>query len=342
MAQGTYRGTYETGDPRAAAQAKAMGATIGGDGWWYKDGRKLSHKEADALANSTGTAVDNAHQQWGTGGLVDRNRNFVGNALKNVAPIAGVLTGGVGGVLLGGLGAAAGAGIRKGTNIGNIAKTGVENAMLTSGGQNLAASFGYNGPMSAVSQAAKAAPTRLAMAPAARLAGMGSGPGVSSLGQAPPLSLASPSSTSGTDMGFFGKLGKGLKGMFTGGDANKKSPWENALAVGQGAYDAYSGYKKDRAAEASDRRMGDYYNRAGDQREAESLRNYGLDAAKEARDARIQSLSEEDRKRILMIMQNRDEELSPVREQLMKAIMGGDSTLFGGSVMKGLGSKGYI
>ena len=155
---------------------------------------------------------------------------------------------------------------------------------------------------------------------------------------------ASPSSTSGTDMGFsFGKLGKGLKGMFTGGgDANKKTPWENALAVGTGAYDAFSGYKKDRAAEANDKRMGDYYNRTVDQREAESLRNYGLDAAKEARDARIQSLSEEDRKRILMIMQNRDAELSPVREQLMKAIMGGDSTLFGGSVMKGLGSKGYI
>ena len=339
MAQGTYRGTYETGDPRAAAQARAMGVTIGPDGWWYKDGRKLSHKEADALANSTGTAVDNAHQQWGTGGLVDRNRNFVGNALKNVAPIAGVLTGGVGGVLLGGLGAAAGAGIRKGTNIGNIAKTGVENAMLTSGGQNLAASFDYNGPMSAVSQAAKAAPPRLATAPAARLAGMGSGPGVSSLGQAPPLSLASPSSTSGNDMGFFKGLGSGLKKMFTGGG---KSPWLNALEVGTGAYDAYSGYKKDRAAEDNDKGMRDYYNRIVDQREAESLRNYGLDAAKEARDARIQSLSEEDRKRILMIMQNRDAELSPVREQLMKAIMGGDSTLFGGSVMKGLGSKGYI
>ena len=157
MAQGTYRGTYETGDPRAAAQARSMGATIGTDGWWYKDGRKLGHNEADALANSTGKAVDNAHQQWGTGGFVDRNRNFVGNALKNVAPIAGILTGGTAGVALGGLGAALGAGVRKGTNIGNIAKTGVENAMLTSSGQNLAAQFGYNGPMSQVGQAAKAA-----------------------------------------------------------------------------------------------------------------------------------------------------------------------------------------
>ena len=140
-------------------------------------------------------------------------------------------------------------------------------------------------------------------------------------------------------MGFFKTLGSGLKNMFTGGG---KSPWLNALEVGTGAYNAYSGYQKDRAAEANDKRMGDYYNRTVDQREAESLRDYGLAAAKEARDARIQSLSEEDRKRILMIMQNRDEEMSPVREQLMKAIMGGDSTLFGGSVMKGLGSKGYI
>ena len=146
---------------------------------------------------------------------------------------------------------------------------------------------------------------------------------------------ASPSSTSGTDMGFFGKLGKGLEGMFTGGDANKKSPWLTALEVGTGAYDAYSNRQRDEG-------LRNYQNRDIDQREAESLRNYGLNAAKEARDARIQSLSEEDRKRILMIMQNRDAELSPVREQLMKAIMGGDSTLFGGSVMKGLGSKGYI
>jgi len=177
MAQGTYRGTYETADPRAAAQARSMGATIGTDGWWYKDGRKLGHNEADALANSTGKAVDNAHQQWGTGGFVDRNRNFVGNALKNVAPIAGILTGGMAGVALGGLGAALGAGVRKGTNIGNIAKTGVENAMLTSSGQNLAAQFGYNGPMSQVGQAAKAAQAataaqtaKTAAAPAASVA----------------------------------------------------------------------------------------------------------------------------------------------------------------------------
>lgn len=154
MAQGTYRGTYETGDPRAAAQAKAMGATIGPDGWWYKGGQRLDHNQADAMANTAGVAADNAHQQWGTGDIWDRNRNFVGNALKNAAPIAGILTGGLGGVALGGLGAALGSGIHHGTNIGDIAKTGVENGMLTSGGQNLASAFGYNGPMSAMKQAA--------------------------------------------------------------------------------------------------------------------------------------------------------------------------------------------
>lgn len=159
MAQGTYRGTYESSDPRAAAQARAMGAKIGDDGWWYKDGRKLSHNEADALANSTGKAVDNAHQQWGTGGFIDRNRDSVGNFLQNAAPIAGVLTGGLGGIALGGLGAALGAGARRGTNIGNIVRTGVDNAMVTSAGQNLASQFGYNGPMSQVGQAAKAAQT---------------------------------------------------------------------------------------------------------------------------------------------------------------------------------------
>ena len=54
-------------------QANAIGATIGPDGYWYKDGRKLSHKEADALVNAAGLGVS-GQEEWGTGGIIDRNR----------------------------------------------------------------------------------------------------------------------------------------------------------------------------------------------------------------------------------------------------------------------------
>jgi hypothetical protein len=68
-------GSVISSDPRAAAQAKSIGATIGGDGWWYKDGKKLSTKEADRLTNEAGTAItstDTAHGErardiWGRG-----------------------------------------------------------------------------------------------------------------------------------------------------------------------------------------------------------------------------------------------------------------------------------
>jgi len=336
MPQGTYRGTYETGDPRAAAQAKAMGATIGSDGWWYKGGKKLSHDEADALAKSTGTAADNAHQQWGTGDIWDRNRNFVGNALKNVAPIAGILTGGVGGVLLGGLGAAAGAGVRHGTNIGNIAKTGIDNAMLTSSGQGLASSmFGYNGPMSAVSQAAAKASTNGAAAltpsSARLLGGSTATPGVLSLENmatraAPDVLRSVSTSTPSGPMGTFDWL--------------TPKNIETAAGIFGKGYDAYNSNQQNQT-------QNDYYNRRlAAETEAEKRRNElnaEIQRGQEARANRQQELSEEDRKRLLMIMQNRDAEMSPVREQLMKAIMGsGDSTLFGGSIMKGLGSAGHI
>lgn len=238
MAQGTYRGTYETGDPRAAAQAKAMGATIGPDGWWYKGGQRLDHNQADAMANSAGVAADNAHQQWGTGDIWDRNRNFVGNALKNIAPVAGILTGGLGGVALGGLGAALGAGIHHGTNIGDIAKTGVENGMLTSGGQNLLSSFGYNGPMSAMKQTANKIAANAGTQGAAAftpssgslMGGSGAVPGVSSLenmatraapdmlsglsgGGTAPASFLSKLASGATSPEVIGGLLKGIGGM---------------------------------------------------------------------------------------------------------------------------------
>ena len=69
--------------------------------------------------------------------MFDNNRNFIGNGLKNIAPIAGILTGGLGGVALGGLGAALGQGLEKGSNIGDILKTGASNAAITGLGQGV-------------------------------------------------------------------------------------------------------------------------------------------------------------------------------------------------------------
>ena len=59
--------------PLAEKQAASIGATIGSDGWWYKDGRRLSHDEADALTRQAGTAAENLGA-WG------KNRDIWGRA----------------------------------------------------------------------------------------------------------------------------------------------------------------------------------------------------------------------------------------------------------------------
>ena len=59
--------------PLAEKQAASIGATIGSDGWWYKDGRRLSHDEADALTRQAGTAAENLGA-WG------KNRDIWGKA----------------------------------------------------------------------------------------------------------------------------------------------------------------------------------------------------------------------------------------------------------------------
>ena len=53
-------GSVLSSDPRAAAQAAAIGATIGGDGWWYKDGKRLKPADADALVNASGAGISAA------------------------------------------------------------------------------------------------------------------------------------------------------------------------------------------------------------------------------------------------------------------------------------------
>ena len=94
-------GSVISSDRRAAAQAKSIGATIGGDGWWYKDGRKLSTQEADQLTNQRGTAItstDTAHGAkprdiWG------RTSDFISKGWKNSGLDRVKIGGSVGGLL---------------------------------------------------------------------------------------------------------------------------------------------------------------------------------------------------------------------------------------------------
>jgi hypothetical protein len=65
----------------AQQQAASIGATIGPDGWWYKNGQRLSHDQADALVNAAGTGTS-GNAEWGKTGFLDRNP-----WLRTVAPI---------------------------------------------------------------------------------------------------------------------------------------------------------------------------------------------------------------------------------------------------------------
>lgn len=69
----------------------------------------------------------------------NHNRNFLGNAIKNVAPAAFLIPGvGPGAAAaLGGLGSALGQGIRKGSNFGDILKAGATGASEAYGGSEL-------------------------------------------------------------------------------------------------------------------------------------------------------------------------------------------------------------
>ncbi len=66
-------------------QMASIGATRGPDGWWYKDGRRLSHNEADQLVRAAGTA-ESGQADWGSGRgtaaeMYGRNRGWLAPAL---------------------------------------------------------------------------------------------------------------------------------------------------------------------------------------------------------------------------------------------------------------------
>lgn len=67
------------------------------------------------------------------------NRNFLGNAVKNISPVAAAFIPGIGpglAALLAGGGSALGQGMEKGSNFGDIAKAGLTNAAIGAGGNS--------------------------------------------------------------------------------------------------------------------------------------------------------------------------------------------------------------
>ena len=120
------------------AEAASIGARVDShSGKWYslKDGHYIGPAEADQLLGRT-TAQGNADREQGNGGgyfnqLAARNQDSVGNLLKNVAPIAGLIPG-IGPLLAGGI-AAGGQALIPGANLGDSIKSGIQGGGLGAG-----------------------------------------------------------------------------------------------------------------------------------------------------------------------------------------------------------------
>lgn len=121
---GTRTGSVLSTDPRAQQQAQSIGATIGGDGWWYagpntpgkKQGERILPEEADKLTIAAGTAVtgpsDNAHDSLyrdKEGRAIRGDLWKQGDRSRPIAKVAGtaLATAGLGALAAGAGGAAA-------------------------------------------------------------------------------------------------------------------------------------------------------------------------------------------------------------------------------------------
>lgn len=315
----------------AQSQAKSIGATIGPDGWWYKDGKKLSHDEADALVRQAGTAKEGL-AEWG------KNRDLFGRASDLISKPYNATLGK----------------IHIGGDLGRIFERNKSDiwasaATLAAGGNPMAGAA-----VKAALEGAKRGATGL---DALKGGITGYGMGTTTMG------------LKGAAQGALGASG-GLGGMLKGGYSGFQSGVAGANAVAKNTLPRVTGTLT--ANNNLGGKMGEWSGRDWltlganvlgglntwnqnktnadadrdrlAQQRIEQERRYNLDAelrrAEEARQARIQQLSEEDRKRLHMILQNRDAELSPIRAQLMQAIMGKDHNLFGGSVMQGITGEG--
>ncbi len=148
MANSAQRLAHQKTDDQEAA---SIGAHVDAkSGHWIdnKDGHYIAPAEADQRLNRT-TAQGNADREQGNGGgffdqLADRNQNFTGNLLKNVAPLAALIPG-VGPLAAAGLAAAAGGlgkSIQKGSNLGQDLGQGLTSGVEGLGASSLAGGLG--------------------------------------------------------------------------------------------------------------------------------------------------------------------------------------------------------
>jgi len=238
---GTRTGTVQTGDPRAAAQAAAIGATIHPDGWWYVGNKRLTPEEADTLAKQKGAAIsglDFHGHGLGKGTLGDITGGRIGDvhippaiaeALRVAAEVGGTLVGippqligaiaqnvgkgsigdGKGGIDWGQAAKRGVAGAIQGAGVGG-ATQGVQGAMDSGGSFMDAAGAGLKGGLKGLSNpmGSYTKSAALAAAPAAAGAlGAGGTPPVTGVGQSTAgLADASQPFTTGgaTDPGVTG------------------------------------------------------------------------------------------------------------------------------------------
>ena len=311
--------------PLAEKQAASIGATIGSDGWWYKDGRRLSHDEADALTRQAGTAVENL-AEWG------KNRDIWGRASDFVSkgwaatPLGQIKIGGdVGGFLernKADIAAAAGTLLSGGNPlVGAAIKAGLEGAKYGATGLDAAkgALSGYGaGTMASGLQGATKAALRSTggVMDTAKAAYGGFGVGTT----------AAKQKASDTLAGWFGGTSAApattasTAGTTSTGPKTTMDKFDILKELGgllSGAAKGYEGYQTGQYQQGLldiKRREQSVLERQQQQREDEYNRQLALAAENERR-------------------------LAPIRAQLMQMFMGQPSTLFGGSVLQQLGSK---
>jgi len=177
--------------------------------------------------------------------FVKHNRDFAGNALKNIAPLSFLIPG-VGPLAAAGLGAAGsalGRGIQHGGNLGNILKQGVEGGSMAYGGaQGLGAVKAAFAPSSSAVAAGGGGLGSTAGSAAGSVASPGAFPAIDGSGiSAAPLSFASGTPQPGmlhdalSGVGHFiehnpNTIGQGLQGIGKIGSMGANNRLLNAQA----------------------------------------------------------------------------------------------------------------
>lgn len=332
--------------PLAEKQAASIGATIGSDGWWYKDGRRLSHDEADALTRQAGTAAENLgawgknRDIWGrasdlvskgwaatplgqikiggdVGGFLERNKADIaaaaGTLLSGGNPLVGAaIKAGLEGAKYGATGLDAAKGALSGYGAGTMASglQGATKAALSStGGVMDTAKAAYGGFGVGTTAAKQKASDTLA----GWFGGTSAAPVAATPGAGTPSTPSVPTSTvPKPPMSYLDSL----KTIFSPEELSKISLKDIGAVLG-GVAKGYEGYQAGQYQQGLldvKRREQSVLERQQQQREDEYNRQLALAAENERR-------------------------LAPIRAQLMQMFMGQPSTLFGGSVLQQLGSK---